>query len=254
MTDSLRTKTFPVSDPRLDRESSNSMELTSRLLSYLAGGDFRPGQRLPGERALAQYMSVGRNALREALKSLTVLGFLEVRQGDGTFLTETTSSFLPRIVEWGLFLGDPSIDALIEARAHVEVALAGLAAVRAGDVDRIRIEQFFEFMELATESGDAERFIAADIEFHLAIAHASGNSVLAGVMENIRSLLRGWTERVLAGPVLLRESLELHAPILAAIKSRDEQLAREAMTNHMVQARANLARATRRPDDENREK
>lgn len=220
------------------------VELTQRLLAYLAAGGISPGQRLPGERALAEQLSVGRNVLREALKSLTLLGFLEVRQGDGTYVATTTSSLLPRIVEWALFLADDAIEELIDARARLEVVLAGMAAERGDKADLARVQQFFDFMEHAAEAGETDRYAAADTEFHLAIAAASGNSVLAGVVTNIRSLLRGWADQVLASHVELHDSLRLHSPILAALHAGDGDAARAAMSEHMDQAVANLRRAT----------
>lgn len=223
-----------VADP------GTSVELTQKLLAFVAAGGLQPGQRLPGERILAEKMGVGRSALREALKSLTVLGFLEVRQGDGTFLAANTSNLLPRIVEWGLFLGDPSIEELVVARAEVEVSLAGLAARNASLEARGRIEQFFSFMELAVQADDVQRYTDTDISFHLAIGEASGNPVLSGVLINIRSLLRSWTEQVLASEVKLSESLEVHRPIAEAIAAGDEPAARAAMHKHMTEAIAHL--------------
>ena len=244
LTAAASTADLALPGPDRPADAGTSVELTRRLLAYLAAGGIQPGQRLPGERALASQLNVGRNVLREALKSLTVLGFLEVRQGDGTFLATNTSDLLPRIVEWGLFLGDHSIDALVEARTHLEITLAGLAAEHADPVGLGRIEQFYSFMELAAETGDGERYAAADIEFHLAIAAASGNSVLAGVLTNVRSLLHAWTEKVLGNDVSLADSLALHTPILAAIKDHDVPTARATMTEHMRQAVANLNTAT----------
>lgn len=224
--------------------SGSSIDLTQRLLAYLAQADVVPGQRLPGERVLAEQMGVGRNVLREALKLLTVLGFLEVRQGDGTFLTNRTSNLLPRIVEWGLFLGDHSIDVLIEARSTLEVSLAGMAARKATPEDLIGIEQLFGFMAEAASDGDIELFTSADIRFHLAIAKASGNPVLEGVLVNVRSLMQTWTKKVLHGHVDLNDSLNLHLPILTALKNRDPIAAQYAMEAHMVEAVRNLRYVT----------
>lgn len=219
------------------------VDLTQKLLAFLAQSDVVPGQRLAGERQLAEQMGVGRSVIREALKLLTVLGFLEVRQGDGTYLTNKTSNLLPRIVEWGLFLGDHSIDALIEARSTLEVSLAGMAAGVAGDVEKDRINTVFAQMQSAAEDGDLERYAQADIAFHLAIAKASGNPVLEGVIINIRSLMQTWTDKVL-NRVDLKQSLALHAPILNAIRDSDAAAARTAMQQHMDEAIANLRKTT----------
>lgn len=240
--DSDSTMPFPTMAPEAGAaaDPGTSVELTQKLLAFVAAGGLQPGQRLPGERALAEKMGVGRSALREALKSLTVLGFLEVRQGDGTFLAASTSNLLPRIVEWGLFLGDPSVEELVVARAEVEVSLAGLAARNADRVAVGRVEQFFSFMELAVQADDVRRYTEADISFHLAIGEASANPVLSGVLVNIRSLLRTWTEQVLASEVKPRESLEVHRPIVDAISAGNEAAARAAMHAHMTQAVAHL--------------
>lgn len=227
--------------------TGSSIDLTQKLLAYLAQSDVLPGQRLPGERVLAEQLGVGRNVLREALKLLTVLGFLEVRQGDGTFLTNKTSNLLPRIVEWGLFLGDHSIETLIEARSTLEVSLAGMAAQKATDEDLIKIEQLFDFMVEAANDKDIELFTSADIRFHLAIAKASANPVLEGVLVNIRSLMQTWTQKVLNGHVNLHESLALHVPILAALKDRNPVAAEEAMRNHMIEAVKNLRKVAGHP-------
>lgn len=221
-----------------------STELLQRLLSFLAQSRILPGQRLPGERHLAEQMGVGRNVLREALKLLTALGFLEVRQGDGTYVTNKTSNLLPRVVEWGLYLGDHSIQALVEARSIVEVSLAGLAATNGEPNDLMRVEQIYAFMEAAAARRDVEAYAAADISFHLAIAKASGNPVLEGVIVNIRSLMQIWTNKVLNSHVDLDESLGLHLSIVDAIRTADAGRARAAMQKHMDEAIINLGKST----------
>ncbi|CAM3139392.1 HTH-type transcriptional regulator LutR [Arthrobacter ulcerisalmonis] len=230
-------------EPEPPSRSGTSIDLTQKLLAFLAHSDILPGQRLPGERQLAEQLGVGRNVLREALKLLNILGFLEIRQGDGTFLTNKTSNLLPKIVEWGLFLGDHSIEALIEARSVLETTLVEMAAGTATPEDLIRIEQHYAFMQDAAARGDSARYAAADIAFHLSIAKASGNPVLEGVILNIRSLMQSWTDKVLSSDVNLCDSLALHLPILEAIKAQDQPAARQAMKDHMTVAVANLRRA-----------
>src|SRR5687767_8674020 len=84
---------------------SVSMEVARRLLDYLLAGEMKTGMRLPPERKLAEALGVGRTVVREALKSLTLLGLIEVRQGDGNYVRATESSLLPQAIEWGLLLG-----------------------------------------------------------------------------------------------------------------------------------------------------
>ena len=105
------------------------------LLDYLLAGNVSPGTRLPSERQLAEELGVGRSVVREALKSLGLLGLVEVRQGDGTYLRRVESELLPRVIEWGLLLGERRTADLIEARQHLEVVTAQLAAARRDDDD-----------------------------------------------------------------------------------------------------------------------
>jgi GntR family transcriptional repressor for pyruvate dehydrogenase complex len=231
------------SDAHKESGQNSVVDLTQKLLAFFAQSDVIPGQRLASERQLAEQMGVGRSVIREALKLLTVLGFLEVRHGDGTYLTNKTSNLLPRIVEWGLFLGDHSIDALIEARSTLEVALAGMSASVASEAEKSKISKIFADMQSAAQEGNLERYANADIAFHLAIAKASGNPVLEGVIINIRSLMQTWTDKVLHH-VDLTESLALHLPILDAIIAGDPVAARTAMQHHMDEAIENLRKTT----------
>ena len=226
----------------LRRSPGTSVELAQALLGLLTSGAYQPGQRLPGERQMSQQMAVGRMNMREALKSLAVLGIVEVRQGDGTYLRGTTSELLPRMVEWGVSLGDHSVASLAEARHHVEVALAGLAAERRTPEDLDALGAALEHMRAAEREEDTAGFIEADIAFHLALADAAKNDVLAGVLRNVRVLLRVWTERLLTGPVSLTSSLALHVPVHEAVAAGDPVAGRAAMEQHMVQAVENLQR------------
>lgn len=218
------------------RPPSPGLEITRRLLRHLNEGHLVVGQRLPGERQLAEELGVGRATIREALKSLTLLGLLEVRQGDGTYLSATTSETLPQVVEWSLLLGGRSVRSLTEARLHLEVLLAGLAASRRTDAGLASMDSAYRRMGDAAEAGDEARYAEADADFHLAVAAASENEILAGVLSSIGALLRSWTARVTSHGVALQDSLVLHRPILEAIRAQDAARASRAMEAHMEQA------------------
>jgi GntR family transcriptional repressor for pyruvate dehydrogenase complex len=224
----------PLPNAMVAKREPPSLELARKLLDYLLSGEVRPGTRLPGERALSEALGVGRETLRGAIKSLSLLGILEQRQGDGTYLSSTQSSLLPKVIEWGLLLGENDIDSLLEARYHLEVTLAGLAAERRDEAALRRLRALIA--EMKSCGDDHARYIATDIEFHLEIAAASGSSVLAGVLNNVRSLLQVWAERVITAAGETETSLAMHTPILAAIEAGDAEGARTAMRAHMDRA------------------
>lgn len=213
-------------------------EITRKLLDYLLSGEVAPGTKIPSERQLADALGVGRGSVREAIKSLSLLGLLDVRQGDGTYLSRSGSDLLPRVIEWGLLLEEPKIMDLLEARTHLEVIVAGLAAGRADDAGVATLRERLEAMRTAGDDIDA--YVEADIAFHLQIAEISGNDVFAGVLMSLRSLLRVWADRVLHHADETRTSLAMHEPIADAIAAHDPEAAREAMRAHMERANRRL--------------
>jgi GntR family transcriptional repressor for pyruvate dehydrogenase complex len=223
--------------PLAPREPA-TIELTRELINYLSSGDLYPGQKLPGERALAEALGVGRANLREAIKSLILLGLLEQRQGDGTYLSRNPSGLLPKVIEWGLLLGTHEIEELVEARQHLEITLAGLAARNRDEASLERLRAIAEEMKNAGQ--DYQRYIDADVEFHLEIARASRNGVLSGVLANIRSLLLVWTTRVITAAQETESSLAMHLPVLKAIEDGDVNQARTAMQALMERASRRL--------------
>jgi len=91
-------------------------ELSNYILEGIMRGSIKKGDRIPSERELSEKLGVGRSTLREAIKVLIMLGLLEVRNGQGTFITEGTSDFYAAPLAWGIIMGDKSIAELVEAR------------------------------------------------------------------------------------------------------------------------------------------
>ncbi|MGA2529564.1 MAG: FadR/GntR family transcriptional regulator [Acidimicrobiales bacterium] len=216
-----------------------SSEIAKGLIEYLVSGVLLPGDRLPSERELSSALGVGRSVVREALKLLTLLGIIEVRQGDGSYLRATSSELLPKVVEWGLLLGEPRTEELIEARCIIEAALASLAAKRRSDRDLLDLRGLLNGMKVATT---AKEFIEADTEFHLRLATAARNNVLEGVLLNIRSLIHVWITRVTTEASSTTPSYKEHAPIMEAVESQDPEAAARAMEDHLNSAAAKLQR------------
>jgi GntR family transcriptional repressor for pyruvate dehydrogenase complex len=211
------------------------------LLDYLLAGNVAPGTRLPSERQLAETLGVGRSVVREALKSLGLLGLVEVRQGDGTYLRRAESELLPRVIEWGLLLGERRTSDLIEARQHLEVLTAGLAARRRTEADLAALTAALDGMRDA--GGDIELFVAQDVAFHLAVAAAAGNTVLCDVLRGIQALLRVWITRVIRAADDSAPSYREHLPVYEAIAAQDPDRAAEAMRAHLSAAARRLGAA-----------
>lgn len=237
------TDTEPVQSlARMDRRREPiSSEVAQVLVRHLLGGSYQPGQRLPSERALADSLGVGRSVVREALKSLTLLGLVEVRQGDGTYLQSRGSNLLPVSFEWGLLLGQHQLQDTIEARTELEVVLAGFAAERRSEQD---VRELGELLRGMRDAQDTAAFVSADVAFHLRVAKAAQNSILEQMLVSIQSLLRSWITRVREAATDHGPSYRDHVPIHAAIEKGDVTAAREAMRTHLANAGERLKKTS----------
>lgn len=230
---------FELSSIEIPRRETTTTEIARTLLQYLLAGRFEPGYRLPSERNLATELGVGRSVVREALKSLTLLGIVEVRQGDGTFLRSAESELLPHIIEWGMLLGTRSIQDLVEVRRHLEAILASLAAERRTDAELVEMQRQLDAMFAAKTPED---FVAADVAFHLTIAQSARNAVLLQIMQNVRTLLRVWMTSNVTNLSDTSSVAAEHQPVFEAIRDGRPAEARRAMEHHMDLAVGRLER------------
>ncbi|MGD9714859.1 MAG: FadR/GntR family transcriptional regulator [Thermomicrobiales bacterium] len=226
----------PISIDPIRREPV-ATQVARRLVEVILSGQIEPGTRMPSERQLAESFGVGRSAMREALKALSLIGLVEVRQGDGTYLRRADSALLPEVIEWGLLLGEPRTMDLVEARQEIEIVLAGLAAQRRSDDQIARLKIALDRMKHAQTPDD---FVEHDIMFHMTLAEAAGNSALRDIHSSIQALLRAWILRALGGVSAIQLSHAEHIPIVEAVEAGDSGNARAAMQTHMEAAAERL--------------
>ena len=208
-------------------------DVCRQLTSHLIRGDWAEGDRLPPERELCRQLGVGRASLREALKAMEVMGLIESRVGEGTFV-RGRSEFLSQPLLWAI-AGSEGTDVreIIEARITMETALAGLAAERATAEDLQQIGCHLDAMAAAPEDRDA--FLRADVAFHLAIAEAAHNRILLNAVHLIRNLMQQWIAQALrSGADVAKEAMAQHEAIFLAIAKRNPAKARAAMELHLT--------------------
>ncbi|MDX3640393.1 FadR/GntR family transcriptional regulator [Streptomyces sp. MB09-02B] len=167
-------------------------EVSRRLIDYLMSGEVQPGDRIPSERRLTEMLGVNRPTVREPIKSLGFLGLLEIRQSSGTYFRGADSDVLYRLFELGLVLRERGARDMVQARAELEVVVAGLAA-RARD--EAGVELLRARLAAMRECPD-EEFPEADTAFHAVLGELSGNMVLRAMLKGMRVMIqRGWVER-----------------------------------------------------------
>lgn len=215
--------------------------IVDRLVSLIARGKLKRGDKLPPERVLMKQLGVGRSSLREATGSLSLMGVLTKHPGSGTHVNASREEFLAKPLSWGIPMGRGKIQELIEARCILEEAIAGLAAEKASEAEIAEMRQHLTHMEANRRS--LRKVIKADMSFHIAMAKASHNTVLLGLFTQIRNLLRSWIGKTVVVPGVYDSALEQHAEILRAIEARDAEGARSALRRHLKSVGDALASA-----------
>ena len=206
-------------------------QIAARLIALITERRLKAGDRLPPERELAATMGVSRSSLREALRALALLGVAEMRQGDGTYLTNLQPGSLMRSVGLVLALSDSGLQELFEARKLVEPGLAKLAAERISDDDAAELARRAAGTHDVLD--DPEAFMWADIELHARIAQAASNAVLERLLESIAGM--GIASRRRTGRLapVRDQSAHDHVEIAAAIAAHDGEAAFAAMLRHL---------------------
>lgn len=223
-----------------------------QLISYVVNGRWKAGDRIPPERDLCQQLGIARTSLREALKAMELVGMVESRVGHGTFVSPR-SEFLSRPLLWAFTGTDTEeLQDIMEARVLVEENLAGLAAQRATDEEIDAIRKTLEELEACIARG--QPILDVDMQFHLAIARASHNNVLANAVQLLRNMMREWIYYKVLVPDVAPRVLKRHWAIYKAIEQRNAEIARREMREHLEEAmnlveRIMKERATERHHD-----
>jgi GntR family transcriptional regulator, transcriptional repressor for pyruvate dehydrogenase complex len=204
-----------------------------KLVESLIQGSWKEGDRIPPERELCQKLGIGRASLREALKALELIGMLESKVGDGTFVCPR-SEFLSRPLLWAITGTDRSeLRDIVEARRLLEEDIAALAAERATTEELRLIEEAVE--DFRTNIDTPAAALEADMKFHLAVARAAHNEILRNSVQLLRNLMKHWLLLKLQVPRAAAMVLQQHEAIFSAIRYRDAGLARSLMSEHLTQ-------------------
>lgn len=213
-------------------------EIVKAIAQLIRKGVWKANDMIPAEKELASMFGVGRSTVREAVKSLAVMGVIESRPGEGSFLRQPPSEVLAGSLMWGLLLSERNLDDLLEARVLLEVECVGKAAEHRGeDVP----EKLYEIIESMKSSfGDYSRFMLLDNEFHVLLAKSSGNILYSTMTETIQGLVRTWYSATYNIPGTMDKTIGEHQRIVDAVKARESVAAKKAMWDHLTHAGSRL--------------
>jgi GntR family transcriptional regulator, transcriptional repressor for pyruvate dehydrogenase complex len=217
-------------------------EAIDKIKGMITSGELGPGDRLPKEADLAERLGLSRNSLREAVKALSMIRVLDVRQGDGTYVTSLAPDLLLDALSFVVdFHRDDTVLQFLEVRRILEPAATALAT------ERMPVEAIAKLQSVLDQLGATptiEALVANDLEFHRQIAASSGNAVLCSLIDGLSGpttrarIWRGLTQEGAA-----ERTREQHQAIVDAITARQPDLARSWATIHVAGVEEWLRRA-----------
>lgn len=215
-------------------DTQRTMQVVNHIGALIESGALQPGDKIPPEREFAESLKISRASLRTGIGYLAAMGVLKVKHGVGTFVADgppqlgkasfTLMGALHGFQPWQMF----------EARLMLESNLAALAAERGHEEHHSALAE--EVTEMYAAVDKPSEYLIHDVLFHRIIAQASGNPILAALMETITSALYEKRHKTVERSRDLRESAEMHREIYRAIRTRKPAEARQAMEEHLRKA------------------
>lgn len=208
--------------------------IVQQIQQLISSGSLKPGQKLPPERSLAEELNVSRTSIREALRSLEMMGYLEskVGIGGGTYVKEISFDNIISPFSQVLLQNDDFIVELLEVRLFLEIEVARLAAIRRSDEDLEKMQQAIRQME--EEIAKGKTGLDGDNAFHRALSEAGNNRVLQQFVYMCGDLLEVEREAHLAASKKeSKKALEQHKELLTAIEAGDDERAKLLMSKHI---------------------
>ncbi len=208
-------------------------EAIEKIKDMIVSGRLAPGDRLPKESELAAGLGLSRNSLREAVRALSLIRILDVRQGDGTYVSSLDPQLLLEAIGFVVdFHRDDTVLEFLAVRRILEPAATAMAASRITDAELDALGAALD--ALGTEPS-VEDLVAADLEFHRAVVRGSGNSVLCSLLDGLSGpTTRARVWRGLTQEDAVARTLYEHRAILDALRDRDAEAARSWATVHIA--------------------
>jgi GntR family transcriptional repressor for pyruvate dehydrogenase complex len=208
-------------------------EAISRIRNMIQSGELYPGSRLPPEHQLAATLGISRSGIREAVKVLESARVLDVRRGDGTYVTSLTPALLIEGIGFAfeLLQGETLLE-VMEVRRLLEPAATAVAAQRIGDEQLDELGEVL--LSMRSVMADAEKLIHYDIAFHRMVTMATGNDALTSLLDGLSG--RTVRARMWRGLVLdnvAQKTIDEHEAIYLALQARNQSLAHAAALIHI---------------------
>jgi GntR family transcriptional repressor for pyruvate dehydrogenase complex len=217
--------------PRGIRQTKSEY-IADQVKKKIISGEYASGDKLPIESELCEAFGVSRITVREAMKKLSTMDLVEVKQGKGTFVRSVDLGVLMKPLFQLVEFSEMNIDAIYTAREYIEGGIAVLAARNRTEEDLSMLKTHLENIQYCSQQGDLEGCYQCDVAFHMTLAKAARNPILLAAMEALQDIDDACVKRYDKYLVGYDDSRKEHGDILDAVEKQDFVKAQEAMAAH----------------------
>ena len=227
----------------IEQTTHRTMQVVNHIRSLIENGALQPGDKIPPERELARSLKISRASLRTGIGYLAAMGVMTIRHGVGTFVADGPPEFGKNALSLMSALHGFQTWQMFEARIILESHLAGLAAERGKEEHHAALAE--EVAEMFAAIDKPTEYLIHDVTFHRIISQASGNPILAAIIETITTALYDSRRKTVELSTDLRESAAMHRELYRAIRARNAKEAHNLMEQHLRMAQ--IAQGMERP-------
>ena len=214
-------------------------QVVDGLKEYIMNGDIQVGDKLPTERELCQEFGVGRGTVREAVRTLQALGFVEMVPGKGSFVASKEEASEKEITRW-FAENEVEVMDVIQVRSVIEPLAVKLPVSHAADQDKEALKEIHQQTLAAVAAGDFIKLGKCDEAFHALIMECSKNKMLISINRQITDYLKNFRGRTFRIPNNVQNIVPAHSNILKAFLDGDAERAEACMEKHMEQIMIDL--------------
>lgn len=224
------------------KKQSIAEYVSEKIIEMIRTKQLHPGDKLPPERELATQLGISRPSLREALRALSIMNVIEIRQGDGVYIASLNPEELVEHLEFVLSLDNSSVMHLFEARMIIEPAVAKIAAQKASEADINCLKELGTLSKKLT--GHLDKFLEIDLQIHTKIVEIANNPFLSRINSSLTFLTRA--SRLQTGRIhgVMTQTVNDHDEIIHAIAQRDPDAAYHAMYHHLTNVKTSFIQSS----------
>ncbi len=214
---------------QIDKKSA-SEQFVNFFIHSIIHGKYKENDKLPAERELSKELAIGRSTLREGLRILELIGFIE-KKPEGAFIKTTKENLLKEPLNFYLSIEKIDFMDLLEVRKLLEIENVQLAAIRATSTDIKMLKNLNN--KMIESKDDWESYVKYDVGFHILIAEITKNSIMLDIFNSIRERLYRYQRTMVSNKEILEKSLSHHLEIVKAIENKDVKMGKELLEKHL---------------------